>query len=305
MIEHSLAKQATLVGALREATALEYLTQLSFDAVPLNSTGPIDFYIPIVKDVRGWSRLFNLPILGLAPADDLAKCDEMYKTGITDALAKSYSCGELHVLVNILVHESRFRDSLKHISQETKHLATSDALTGLYSRGFLIEHLTTMVSDAGRTSQSFSLASMSIANVAEINSELGYAGGDCIIRQFGDVIGLLIRGEALAARYSGAKFIMTLTDTPAKRAKYAIQRITGVIGHTELALETHYARVKVELHTTLAGFENSDTVETLMPAAAAWTSRRRPDNHLPVRNQVSLSICLPRQEEDVPRPGGR
>lgn len=264
MIEHSLSKQATLVGALSEATALEYLSRRNFDSVLINSSGPIDPYVPFVKDVRGQSRLFNLPLLVLAPKADLAECEDIYETGITDALAKPYSCDELRVRVNILVRESRFRDSLKQIYQEAKHLATSDALTGLYSRGFLLEHLATMANDADRTSQSFSVASMSIANIGEINAELGHAGGDRIIRQVGEVIGMLIRGEDLAARYSGSKFMIALPDTPVDRAQCAIQRITGVIAHTEFAVEDHYAPVKVELDTTLAGFEHGDTAESLV-----------------------------------------
>lgn len=264
MIEHSLAKQATLIGALGEATALEYLSRRRFDAVLINSSGPLDPYVPFVKEVRRQSRLFNLPLLALAPEDDLVQCEQIYETGITDALAKPYSCVELRVRVNILVRESRFRDSLKQIYQEAKHLATSDALTGLYSRGFLLEHLASMASDANRTSQSFSVASMVIANIGEINAELGYAGGDRIIRQVGEVIGMLIRGEDLAARYSGAKFMIALPDTPAERAQCAIQRITGVIAHTEFAVEGYHAPVKVELDTTLAGFEQGDTAEALV-----------------------------------------
>lgn len=264
MVEHSLATQATLIGALSEGTALEYLSRRNFDAVLINAAGPIDPYVSFVKEVRGQSRLFNLPILALAPADELAECERVYETGITDALAKPYSCDELRIRVNLLVRESRFRDTLKEIYQRAKHLATSDALTGLYNRGFLLEHLAAMALDAGRTSQSFSVAAMTIANIGEINDELGYAGGDRVIRQVGEVVGLLIRGEDLAARYSGATFIVALPDTPVERARHAIQRITGVVAHTEFAVEGHHAPIRVALETRLAGFEQGDSAETLV-----------------------------------------
>lgn len=264
MIEHSLAKQATLVGALSEATAFDYLSRRDFDAILINAADTLDPYVPFVKEVRKKSRLYNLPIIALAPSDNLTHSDKLYENGFTDAVAKPYSCDELMVRVNLLVRESRFRDSLKQIYQEAKHLATSDALTGLYSRGFLFEHLETMAKDANRTSQGFSIATMSIANIGEINAQLGYAGGDRIIRQVGEVIGLLVRGEDLPARYSGAKFILALPDTPVDRAQHAIQRITGVVAHTEFVVENHYAPISVTLETTLTGFEPGDTAQMLI-----------------------------------------
>jgi two-component system cell cycle response regulator len=264
MIEHSLARQATLVGALSEATALDYLTRRDFDAVIINAATTIEPYVSFVKSVRRVSRLYNLPILMLADRGELAACENIYEAGVTDSIAKPYSCDELKLRVNLLVRESRFRESLKKIYSQAKHYATSDALTGLYSRGFLLEHVSSMVTDANRTSQSFSLAKLSIGNIEAINSELGYAAGDRIIRQVGEVIGLLIRGEDLAARYSGAKFIVALPDTPVEQAKYAIQRINGVIAHTEFVVDGHYAPVKVTLNTTLSGFQQGDTAESLV-----------------------------------------
>jgi diguanylate cyclase (GGDEF)-like protein len=264
MIEHSLAKQATLVGALSEETALDYLTRRDFDAVVINAASDIEPYVSFVKEVRRKSRLFNLPVLLLADRVELTRNDHIYKSGITDVIAKPYASEELKLRVNLLVRESRFRDSLKEIYQRAKHLATSDSLTGLYSRGFLLEHISAMVTDANRSSQSFSLATLSIGNIEAINSELGYAAGDRIIRQIGEVIGLLIRGEDLAARYSGSKFIIALPDTQEQHAKYAIQRINGVISHTEFVVDGHYAPVMVTLNTTLAGFQLGDTAESII-----------------------------------------
>jgi len=264
MIELSLAKQATLVGAMSNETALDYLARRDFDAVIINAVSDIEPYVSFVNDVRRKSRLFNLPILMLAGRDELANYDQIYNSGITDVIAKPYSSEELKLRVNLLVRESRFRDSLKEIYQKAKHLATSDSLTGLYSRGFLLEHVSAMVTDANRTSQGFSLAELSIGNIQAINSELGYAAGDRIIRQIGEVIGYLIRGEDLAARYSGSKFIIALPDTRVEQARYAIQRINGVIAHTEFVVDGHYAPVMVTLNTTLAGFQLGDTAESLI-----------------------------------------
>lgn len=272
-IENALAKQATLIGALSESTALDYLTRRDFDAVLINAAGGIEPHIEFAEQVRYHSRLFNLPIVVLAERDEIAKCEQVFDSGITDVIAKPYSGAELKIRIDLLVRELRFRCSLKTIYQQAKHLATSDALTGLYSRGFALEHISAMVKDAGKTSQGFSIANLSITNIEEINETLGYAAGDRIIRQIGEVIGLLVRGEDMAARYSGSKFLLALPDTPVESAHVAIMRITGVVAHTEFVVEDHNAPVAVRLDAQLAGFEDGDTAKSLIARSRTVTLR--------------------------------
>ncbi len=271
MIENALSARATLVGALTPATALDYLARRSFDAIIVNAdleTGP---YLEFVREVRRNSRLFNLPILLLAQMAALEKADTLYETGITDAVAKSFSSQEIRIRVDTLVRESRFRDSLKGVYSQAKHFATGDALTGLYNRGFLLEHLSSVISDTVRSSQSVSVAGVSIANMAQLNSMLGYAGGDRIIRQVGETVGLLIRGEDLACRYSGNRFAIMLPDTPVENATRALDRINGVITNTEFAVEGHHYPISVALHSGIAGYQDGDTADRLV--ARSWTTQ--------------------------------
>lgn len=263
-IERALAKQATLVGALTTTTAHDYLGREAFDAVVITAGGDITLYLDFVREIRGNSRQYNLPVVLLADKDTLQENKDVYESGITDTIAKPYSLDELRIRIDTLVRESRFRDSLRHIYAQAKHFATSDALTGLYNRGFLLEHLSSVIDDSSRTSQSFSIAGLAIANMREINSMLGYAGGDRVIRQVGETIGLLIRGEDLAARYSGSKFAVLLPDTQAELAAHALLRINGVVGHTEFSVEGHHHPISVSLSTRIVGYEAGDTPDSLI-----------------------------------------
>lgn len=269
-IETALARHATLVGALSSATAMDYLSRRPFDAVLISAGSEADSYLTFVKDVRRNSRLFNLPIVLLAEPNGIGDEALIYESGITDVLTKPFSQQELEVRIDTLVREVRFRDSLKSIYGQAKHFATSDALTGLYSRGFLLEHLATVIADAERTSQSFSIAGLAIQNMPEINAMLGFAAGDRVIRQVGETVGLLIRGEDLAARYSGSKFAVILPDTTAERASVAIHRINGVVSHTEFAVEGHHHPISVTLAATVIGYQPGDTPETLLDRA--WSA---------------------------------
>ena len=269
-IENTLATGATLIGALTLATALDYLTRRSFDAVVVNADEDAEPYLEFVRDLRRNSRFYNMPVVLLAEPAALEKADRLYEAGITDAIAKPFTDREIRMRVDTLVRETRFRDSLKGIYSEARHFATCDSLTGLYNRGFLLEHLAAVINDTVRTSQSVSLAGISVANMPQLNSMLGYAGGDRVIRQVGELIALLIRGEDLACRYSGSKFVILLPDTSADNALRALERIGGVITNTEFAVEEHFHPISVALDTGITSYQDGDNPENMI--ARSWTA---------------------------------
>lgn len=262
-IESALSAHANLAGALTGSAALDYLTRGRFDTVVVNAGIDIGPHVEFARALRRNSRQYNLPLLLLAEREALQGMSSLFEAGFTDIIAKPFTGDELRIRVDTLVREARFRDALSDIYARAKHFATSDALTGLYSRGFLMEHLETVIADAARTSQSFSLAGLSVANIDSINAMIGHAGGDRILRQVGETIGLLVRGEDLACRFSGRSFAILLPDTAAERAALAVQRIAGVIGHTEFAVEGHHHPVGVALETGIAGFQHGATAESM------------------------------------------
>jgi len=263
-VENALAKHATLVSALSESTALDYLGRSMFDAVLINAGDELASYLSFVRDIRRNSKMYNLPVILLADRSLVKDTPSIFEAGVTDILTKPLVSQEVCVRINALVRELRFRDTLKTVYREARHFATSDALTGLYSRGFLFEHLSNVIADAQRTTQGFSVAGLSVRNLPEINTSLGYVAGDRIIRQVGEVVGLLIRGEDLAARYSGSKFVVILPDTDDEHAVHAVERIAGVVGHTEFVVEGHDHPVSAALTTSIEGYRPGDSAEALI-----------------------------------------
>ena len=264
VIENSLYKRATLIGALTFSTAVDYLNRSSFDTVLIDAADQPEMYLEFTRDIRRNSNFFNLPVLMLVDPGCLKDLDIAYDAGITDIIEKPVSQDELQIRTIALIREQRFRGSLKQVYNEAKHFATNDSLTGLYSRGFLFEHLSNIITDTERTSQAFSLAALEIKNMHQINETLGYASGDRVIRQIGELIGMLVRGEDLAARYSGHEFMIVLPDTRSNQAMQAIRRISGVIHFTEFAIQGHNHPVSVAMNTGITGYISGDTPEEII-----------------------------------------
>ncbi|MGH1353432.1 MAG: diguanylate cyclase domain-containing protein [Methyloligellaceae bacterium] len=266
-IENALYKRVTLISALTFTTAMDYLNRSSFDTILIDVGSEPENYLDFIRDLRRNSRFYNLPILMLTDPGCLGDPAIAYEAGVTDFIEKPVSQDELQVRTTSLVREQRFRTSLRQIYSEARHFATNDALTGLYSRGFMLEHLANVISDAKRTSQTFTVAAIEIRNMREINEILGYASGDRLIRQVGELIGLLVRGEDLATRYTGHGFIIILPDTVSDYAVQAIKRISGVVNHTEFAIQGHNHPVSVSLNTGITGFDIKDTPEDIIDRA--------------------------------------
>jgi len=270
-IEAALSQNATLVGALTTSTASDYLERKRFEIIIIDVPEDSGDALTFVKECRANSRLFNTPIILLAKPGTIPDTSSVFLSGVTDLMANPPRREELQLRVQALVREVRFRDSLREVYSKARHMATSDALTGLYSRGFAIEHIKSLVIAADTRGLPFTVAHGAINNINEINMLHGYIVGDRMIRQAGDVLGLLTRGEDLAVRYSGARFLVLLPDTTASSAQKAINRILGVINHTDFTIPELDEPVPMSMSIGVAGYNEGDTPEGLVARAVAKT----------------------------------
>jgi len=267
IIENALAKHATLVGALTAGTALDYMLRRDFDAVLIDVEGSEHPYLEFCQDIRRNSQLYNTPIVMIADPATMSNPSRAFDIGVTDILAKPIEASELQTRMLTLIRELRFRDALRNIYSKARHLATSDGLTGLYSRGFLLEHMASQIDNAEKTGKPLTIAFFNITNINQINARHGYAVGDRIIRQVGDVMGMLVRGEDLTARYSGARFCVLLPDTLPDAASIAVKRIAGVVNFTEFSVQDVHEPIRIELGHAVAGFRSGDRAEELVSRA--------------------------------------
>lgn len=269
VIERALSSRAALVGALTTATALDYLSRRNFDAVILDVDADAAPALDLCRAIRRNSRLFNIPVILLSPLACLDDPGAVFAEGVSDVIAKPLDQCELEGRVAALIREMRFRDTLRAIYREARHMATSDGLTGLYSRGFLLEHLENVIADARKRKRELALAYLSISNLDRLNAEHGYIFADRVIRQVGEMMGFLVRGEDLTARYSGGTFCIILPDTSPDAAKVAIRRITSVVKSTELSPDESGSSVAADLIASVIGDDGLSSAEALVDKAKA------------------------------------
>ena len=267
-IETILSQNNTQVtAALTPATAQDYLSAESFDAVILNIDGNAADLLSLSETMRRNPRLYNLPVIVVTDLANLGPPEEAYRDGVTDILTLPLVAEELQSRVETLVREARYRNALQDVYAHSRHNFTNDALTGLFTYGFLRAHIEKVVTDSINTNQDLSVAFFDIQGMDLINETHGFGIGDSTIRQIGSMLGLLVRGEDIPARYSGAEFALVLPNTPHDVALSVLQRITGVINNTLFPSESEGDAITVTLTTGLASLWPGETGSSLLNKA--------------------------------------
>ena len=135
-----------------------------------------------------------------------------------------------------------------------RHLARTDALTGLGNRGTFDETLRKEWQQANRTGRPLSLLFVDIDQFKAFNDYYGHQAGDDMLRAVAQCIALCIRRPAdHVARYGGEEFVVTLPDTDAIGAT----NIAETIRHAVFDLSIEHVRSQYGYATTSIGVDTS------------------------------------------------
>ena len=99
----------------------------------------------------------------------------------------------------------------------------TDSLTGLYNHKKLQEELANEIIAATKSEKDFAFCIIDIANITEINNELGHAKGDIVIKEVAKKIKKNARNTDILGRYAGDKIAIIMPDTNVDDAKYVCE----------------------------------------------------------------------------------
>lgn len=128
--------------------------------------------------------------------------------------------------------------------RETRQLALTDALTGIYTRRYFFQRLQDEKRRSARLGRPFAVAMVDLDGFKAYNDRHGHLEGDRVLVQVAARLRETVRESDVVARYGGDEFALLLPETPADEAVAIAERILGAL--REVALPPPHAGASPE-----------------------------------------------------------
>ncbi len=201
--------------------ALEIL--LDGNPLELNAPGNIDivvtdFYLKgrltggdLLHAIRAKLRLSQqeMPVLVITAADaDEHRQTEVFHAGANDFVSKPIVEEVLIARIRSLLLIKQQFLALKSQTEEMRMLATTDSLTGVRNKRFLLEYGQQLLAD--RRNQPVAVMLLDIDHFKNINDSFGHIAGDRILEALGRSLLDSLREDTLVVRFGGEEFAVLL-----------------------------------------------------------------------------------------------
>ena len=146
--------------------------------------------------------------------------------------------------------------NLKKKEEELYEKSITDALTGLYNRGFFMEFLEKKLLESKRYEFPLSLAMIDIDFFKKINDTYGHLTGDCILKEFSLLLKKNFRGSDIVARYGGEEFAVVMPFTELKNACKKMDDFRKIVENHRFCTEN----LKVTISVGVAEYNKKDNI---------------------------------------------
>lgn len=252
------------------------------DYETLNPSVIIIESVPNIKDVLMVTK-FKYPILFIG---------ETFKGCTVRAVAFDYvktpvDNQELVVRVRNMLKIRELRDKLKT-------LATTDELTGLHNRKYLLERMDQEISRAKRYGNALSLLLFDLDFFKVVNDIYGYEWGDVLLKSIADKLKGLIRKEDILTRYGDEEFVVVLPNTSEDNAFLFAERFRKDIEKMEFIPAGEEERHPITISGGIATYpclpDTEEDANTIIRYAehALYNAKKRGKNKIVQFSQLNL-----------------
>jgi diguanylate cyclase (GGDEF)-like protein len=125
------------------------------------------------------------------------------------------------------------------VFQKLQQQSITDGLTGIKTRRFFYEALSSEWKRASRSGRPFSVVLVDLDKFKEVNDSLGHLEGDLVLARVGRLLEQKCRQSNVVARYGGDEFIILMPETGIEQAQVLAERLRLWLA-TDPMLEEHH-----------------------------------------------------------------
>src|ERR1700694_1708824 len=215
------------VGKLRFATNGDDALRLAHDSAPdlilLDAEMPGMSGFELLKTLKAQASLADVPVIFITSHSEAGFEVSALDMGAADFIAKPLKSSR--VLARV-----RTQLRVKHMADELRRTATTDALTGVANRRQFDESLEREWLRARRAGDPVSLLMIDVDHFKLYNDLYGHPKGDNCLRHVTQALLSACRRPAdLVARYGGEEFVMLLPQTPRNGAEHIAREVLDAV----------------------------------------------------------------------------
>ena len=243
----------------------------------------IDISLDKLKDI---SMIMKFPVPVLVIADEMPQRITVRGEAYDFILAPVEEY-ELFVRLKNLV-------KIKELKEKINNISTTDDLTGLHNRKFLLERLDSEMSRARRYGSTVSCILFDLDFFKVVNDMYGYEWGDVLLKKIAEMLSNLARKEDVVTRYGDEEFMVILPDTSEENAFIFAERFRRDVEKMSFIPAGEDERHPVKISGGIAAFpymkEVDENANSLIRYAehALYNAKKRGKNKIVLFSQVNL-----------------
>lgn len=237
----------------------------------------------LCSQLRSLERTRNIPVLAIAEGEDNSRMIRGLEIGVNDFLQRPIDKNELLARVRTQIKKKRYTERLRDNVQLSIEMAITDALTGLYNRRYMENHLAALIDQAASRGKPLALLVLDIDHFKSVNDTHGHDAGDDVLREFALRMRKSIRGLDLACRYGGEEFVIVMPETEMSVATAVAERLRRRIASEPFLIQQGSGSIDVTISIGIATLDaSSDNGAKILKRADQALYRAKRDG----RNRV-------------------
>jgi diguanylate cyclase (GGDEF)-like protein len=149
-------------------------------------------------------------------------------------------------------------------------LMTTDGLTSVYNKRYLLETLDREFEQAKRSKSPLAVLMMDLDKFKSINDTHGHLAGDQVLIEFARRAKETVRATDLLARYGGEEFAVLMADTTLADAHLVAERIREVVAAEPVVFENKIIPITVSIGLAIYTGESDTDPDDLLQRADEW-----------------------------------
>ncbi|MBN7774319.1 diguanylate cyclase [Clostridium aminobutyricum] len=286
------------------AEAIEVLTNQNPDIILLDIILPDLSGFDLCKSIRSNPDTDSIPIIFISSRSEPDEIQKGLRIGGSDYLIKPFNEIELLARIDNHYKYKKSQDKLKALNEELlkannmiakknealenallqlAELATTDSLTNLYNRRYIMERINEEVIRYRQTGRVFSLVICDIDYFKQINDQYGHDFGDYCLKEISKVILINVREADIVSRWGGEEFLIFLSETDKRSAYKLAERIRFAI--SKMSIRYNDIDISMTVTIGLSEYNGNSKVEESIKRADIALYRGKSDG----RNRVVVA----------------